>query len=163
MISTHILKRNGGAAAACLLFVVGLAVPAAAQLPVLTVQEPELGQWTFEGVDAALVAVEVGEGEALDFSWLAVPGDGGAAISGYRYGWDLVDPSDPFDPGWATDLQPDLLAAPTQVFSTGVHTLHVEVRDDADGVTRGGVEITVIPPVPVRSRSWSEVRALVGR
>ena len=143
-----------------LLFSSFVASPAIAQPPVLTVQEPELGEWVFQGIDDPHLELQVVEDDLLDFSWLAEPGQPDASILGYRYGWDLADPSDPDDPNWATELQPDLLSAPTQSFSTGVHSLHVEVQDDLGGVTRAWISMQIVPPVTVDATTWHALKAL---
>jgi len=155
--------RRTLALAAPLVLVASLAGLGHAQEPLLTVQEPELGQWQFEGTGGPPIEVTVLEDDPLDFSWLAVPGGSGALIDAYRYGWDLVDPGDPFDPNWATDWQVDLLAAPTIAFASGTHTLHVAVRDVAMNVTRGAVVLAVTPPVAQEARTWSAVRRLFRR
>jgi hypothetical protein len=129
----------------------------AAQSPVLTVTEPELGSWVFEGLDTPVVELQVLSGEALDFSWIGDASGYSGTVAGYRYGWDVMDPTDPNDPGWATGFQAGLLAAPTQSFSAGVHTLFVEVMDDADGLTRAGFLLTV-QVVPSAAQSWGAVK-----
>lgn len=155
--------RRALALAAPLALVAGLAGLGNAQEPLLTVQEPELGQWQFEGTDDPPIEVTTVENDPLDFSWLAVLGGSGTPIEAYRYGWDLADPDDPWDPNWATDWQVDLLAAPTIAFASGTHTLHVAVRDVAMNVTRGTVVLAVTPPVAQEARTWSALRRLFRR
>jgi len=137
-------------------------VPAAAMAadPVLTVTEPDIDTWVWEGVATAPIAVEVASGADLDFSWLGDASGYGGTILGYRYGWDIVDPDDPDDPGWATPgYVADLLAAPTVVFEFGVHSLHVEVADTDGGLTRAWYSLVIAPPVSAAATSWGGLKA----
>jgi hypothetical protein len=152
--------RSALAMAAPLALVVSLTGVGLAQEPILTVQESNLGQWQFEGTGGPPIEVTVEANVPLNFSWLAVPGGSGALIDAYRYGWDIVDPGDPFDPNWATDWQVDLLAAPTIAFTSGTHTLHVAVRDVEMNLTLGAVMLMVTPPVTLEARTWTAVRQL---
>jgi hypothetical protein len=134
-----------------------LTLPASAQPAeiLLTITEPILGQWLFDG--RGTQAVTVGPGHPLNFSWTADAGAG--MVTGYRYGWDVVDVADPNDPGWAADWQPDLLSAPTHSFEVGVHSLAVTVRGDLDRVTTATIVITVDPSVPARRMSWGRLKS----
>ena len=152
--------RSGSAWLAISPLLLALAGPVLAQAPVLTVAEPDLGEWVFQGLDDPSIELQVLENDPLDFSWLAEPGQPDADIVGYRYGWDVTDPDDPFDPNWATDLDPGVLSAPTRTYSSGVHWLYVEVQDDLGGVTRGGIRMQIVPPVGIDARAWSAVKAL---
>ncbi len=76
----------------------------------------------------------------MEFSWVGDASWYGGVIAGYRYGWDLVDPSDPNDPGWTTSgYELGLTAAPPQNLSLGTHTLHIMVIDEQGIVESGGV------------------------
>jgi hypothetical protein len=134
-------------------------VVAAQPDPVLDVFEPGFGAWSFEGTDDPLVVLEVPAGEILNFSWQGDASGYGGTIEGYRYGWDVMDPNDPNDPGWATGFQPDLLSAPPQSFAGGVHNFYVVVIDDAGGMTWGGFQLEVQPPISLTTRSWGSVKA----
>ena len=71
-----------------------LARPASAKSPgiLLTITEASLSQWTFEW--SGDEAVTVGPGQPLRFSWSADAETHGATITGYRFGWDVVDIDD---------------------------------------------------------------------
>lgn len=128
--------------------------------PLLSVTESSLGTWNFEGVATEYVVLDVAANDDLNFSWLGDASGYGGTILGYRYGWDIVDPDDPSDPGWMTaGYVADLLAAPTVSFGSGFHTLHVEAMDADGGLTRAWIALVVSPVVPVEARSWGHLKA----
>jgi hypothetical protein len=131
----------------------------AAASPALTVSEIALGSWQFVGIAAEPVDLAIVANIALDFSWSAQPGEREGAVTGYRYGWDVVDPNDPDDPGWALDWQPNLHQAPPRAYSSGVHSLHIAARTEEGLVTRGWFLFTVQPQVPAQSISLGAVKA----
>ena len=138
--------------------------PAAAHSPgvMLTLTEPELGEWLF--IWGGNVPVTVASGEQLDFSWTGefeVPD--GASIVGYRYGWDLLDfQYDPNDPGWAIPELQDVHNAPTRSFSAGEHNFVVYVVDDIGRSTTAVVFITVDDSVPADGTTVSRLKAAWG-
>jgi len=113
--------------------------------PELTISEPNLGEWTFSGMDSPAGFTLAEAGVTLSFSWEGFADHYGGSVAGYRYGFDLWDPTDPNDPGWATQPEPDpdLLEASPWAFSFGVHTLTVLCTDDAGFQTMGQVEIQI--------------------
>jgi hypothetical protein len=139
-----------------------LAGPAQALSPsiLLTVAEPDLGNWYFswDGIEYVVVA----PGEALDFSWSAEYDvqETVGTIVGYRYGWDVADPNDPYDPNWAYEGLAEVTSAPTQSFSSGAHSLVIRVEDDQGRVTLGRIYISIDASVPDAPTSWSRIKAL---
>lgn len=133
---------------------------AAAAPPVLTVAEPELGTWIFEGIAIEPAELTVTAGDVLEFAWSAQPAPGGAAIDAYRYGWDLVDPDDPDDAGWTTGWSSSVLQATPRSFAQGLHALTVAVRDQAGEVTRGWLLLTVEGQVSARPLSLGAAKAI---
>lgn len=118
----------------------------ALQGPVLVVEEPNLGRVI--GIPGeTTVWYEIHPGQELDFSWVGryVPPRDGPFIIAYRYGWDLADPDDPDDPGWALPpgVSPEHLFAPTQTFAEGIHRLTVQCQDDQEALTRVHVQLEV--------------------
>jgi hypothetical protein len=132
--------------------------------PVLSVTEPGLGSWDFEGLAASPVVLEVTENAELNFGWLGDASGYGGTIQGYRFGWDLTDPDDPLDPGWTTaGYELDLLAAPPRSFAGGVHTLHVACADDAGGLSRAWFRLEIVPTVPATRTGWGAVKEAFRR
>lgn len=132
-----------------------LAAGALAQ-PVLTVivtAPTPSSTWTFVGTATDPVALATESGTAAGFTWST------DVWSEFRIGWDLVDPTDPFDPGWtAPGYDPLLTSATGPAFTDGVHTLTVSARDGAGGLTRGQFIMHVVPIVPVQIDSWAGVQ-----
>lgn len=129
--------------------------------PQLTVNLAGHGSWLFTQPESDFVVVQHASGIPIEFTWEADSSAYGGAIAGYRYGWDVVDPGDPWDPGWATSgFVPDLLAADPVVFSSGVHTFHVAVIDQAGATTLGAFLLDVTSPVASRTKSWGELKSI---
>ena len=86
-----------------------------------------------------------------------------AVVEAYRYGWDLLDPDDPDDPGWVIPWLTELNAS-TQTFSQGIHGFTVQVRDDQGRLTRGSFLLDVQDQVSVeRIRLGGFKSGFVGR
>ncbi|MBK7771614.1 MAG: hypothetical protein IPI48_14145 [bacterium] len=71
-------------------------------------------------------------GQVVAFYWWADARDYNGMIASCRHGWDLLDPNDPLDPGWAVEpgLDPANLATEPISFATGEHVLTIRVIDD---------------------------------
>ena len=139
------------------------ATAAIAATPVMTVSgNPGYGTWVFDGTDPTPVEVIYQASFALGigFSWMGDTSGYGEDMEGYRAGWDLVDPSNPNDPGWlGADFGPALFTA-QRVFSSGVHTFTVVGRDTAGGTTTASFIIDVQNTVSVQGATWGQVKAL---
>lgn len=121
--------------------------------PDLMVFEETLG-----GVSPAGQTIPVASGQVLAFSWLASGAGYNGLIATYRHGWDLLDPDDALDPGWAVEpgLEPANLAAEPVGFATGRHMLTIRVEDDFGQVRIGRVAVEV---QPVAARRQARERA----
>lgn len=128
--------------------------------PQLTVTLAGHEPWVFTGPSADPVVVTVDSGTSLAFSWSAESWRGTAAEA-YRFGWDIIDPDDPYDPGWATPgFMADLTAAEPRSFFSGTHNLHVVAVDDAGRVTSARIVIGIRPPAVDESLTWGALQAL---
>ncbi|MBU2503245.1 hypothetical protein KJ682_18095 [bacterium] len=109
--------------------------------PTLTVFENNLGPINVGQT------LQVAPGQELAFSWSATAQEYNGFIVAYRHGWDLIDPSDPSDPGWAVEpgLAPENLAAAPVAFAAGTHELTIRVVDDFGQVRVGQVVVAVVP------------------
>ena len=110
-----------------------------------------------------VVAATVDAGSDVQYCWSAVAGISASPVASYRYGWDLLDPNDPNDPGWSgptTAFDGSEVCSPVQVFLTGTHTFVVEVSDEAAVVTGVVVQIQVNEVVPAAVRSWGAVKGV---
>lgn len=95
------------------------------------------------------VLVEIAAGQPLNFSWIGDASSYGGTIVSYRHGWDLTDPDDPNDPGWAVPpgLAPENLYAEEQFFQDGLHRLTLRVEDDSQQVRVVNWSLSVVPYV----------------
>ncbi|MEN8006208.1 MAG: hypothetical protein ABFS42_04295 [Candidatus Krumholzibacteriota bacterium] len=144
------------------LFLAVSAIPAWADSPILTVwANPGYGTWVFDGSDPTPVVISFPAGDPLGigFSWLGNADPYGGTIAGYRFGWDIMDPGDPNDPGWASaDFGPWEFTA-QKVFSDGLHSFTLVVKDTAGATTMASFIIDVQDPVGTISVSWGQLKA----
>ncbi len=94
--------------------------------PLLTVRENTLGTAVFVG-GSTPVEIEVGAEQPVSFRWSADGSHYGGTITGYRSGWDILNPEN--DEEWSS-WSVDNTSAPTRAFSGGTHLLSVQARDD---------------------------------
>ena len=118
--------------------------------PVLTVREVFLGTSTFVG-GSRPVPIDIAAGQPINFRWSADASKYGGEIVAYRYGWDIRDPDN--DQEWSSWALSNT-RAPTRAFSTGSHRFFVEVRDNAESITRAIYEITVHAVTRARDLLW---------
>jgi hypothetical protein len=114
--------------------------------PELRMFEPVLGNQMATGLNGT-VSFDILGGQTLSFSWIGSAEAYNGEIAAYRYGWDVADPADPNDPGWAIapGNTPQHRAAPPRVFASGTHTLTIQVWDTDDQLTRFVWVLNVIP------------------
>ncbi len=108
--------------------------------PALFIDNPVLKGMIFIGTMLNPLERDYPAGAAVSFSWGADADAYGGEIIGYRYGWDIPDIESwdaPFDPACTTSVEVS--------FYAGIHTLFVEALDQAGMVTRGRVELTIVP------------------
>jgi hypothetical protein len=120
--------------------------------PELTVKETFLGLHKFLGTSIRPQAYSLPAEFTFRFTWSADASGYGGVISGYRYGWDVADLSNPSD--WEVLLSPYATAAPPRSFSSGVHTLFVEAVDNNGYSTLAQIEISTFPLDMSRNLLW---------
>jgi len=118
--------------------------------PLLTVRETFLGRQTFIG-GRPPVRVDVAGGQPLNFRWSADADTYGGEIIAYRYGWDIKNTDN--DQEWSS-WSLSTRSAPPQSFSTGSHRFFLEVRDNAESITRATYELTVHTVTRSRDILW---------
>ncbi|MFO7654104.1 MAG: hypothetical protein R6X25_09815 [Candidatus Krumholzibacteriia bacterium] len=124
--------------------------------PKVRVFEPYLMPTPEEAIGTeATDSYDVAAGQPMNFSWNASAAEYAGEVISYRYGWDVVDPDDENDLGWAIapGLSPQHRRAPTQIFTSGTHTLTIRVVDDSSQVTLYTVVLNVVP-VPDRANQY---------
>ncbi len=118
--------------------------------PLLTVRENFLGRQTFIG-GSPLVRIDVAGGQPISFRWSADAETYGGEIIAYRFGWDIKNTDN--DQEWSS-WSLSTRSAPTQSFSTGAHRFFLEVRDNAESITRATYELTVHTVTRSRDLLW---------
>ena len=110
--------------------------------PDVTLVEPFLG-----AASGSMMLSEIASGQPLNFQWTASADLYGGTIVSYRHGWDLIDFSDPYDPGWTVPpgTGASNLFAAQRSFQEGLHTFHLRVIDDAGQMRDMSWTLRVIP------------------
>ena len=87
--------------------------------------------------------------QPLNFAWHADVSRYLGEVTAYRYGWDVVNPDNPYDDNWAIPpgVSPQHLFAPEKVFDEGAHSFTLMVTDNSDQVTVIRWDLEVIPYV----------------
>jgi hypothetical protein len=120
--------------------------------PVLRINEPFLGTFSFLGVDFRPEHVDVPPGFEMNWSWSGDASSYGGTVQSYRYGWDIADLDDQSE--WSVFPSPYITASNPKTFYSGVHTLFVESADNLGTKTLGTIEVSVIPIVMTRDLLW---------
>lgn len=119
--------------------------------PTLITREPFLGAFTALG-NARPVQVDAAAGQRIQFRWSADASLYGGEIAGYRYGWDLLDPSD--ERQWEKNWSLAAVQAPARHFPRGTHRFYVQARDNADNVTAAVYTIVIHELTKERDLLW---------
>jgi hypothetical protein len=117
--------------------------------PALFIYDPVIKGAIFIGTLMNPLERDYPSGAAISFQWNASADSYGGEIVGYRYGWDIPDLESwdaPFDPACTTSVEVS--------FYAGIHTLFVEALDQAGKMTRGRVELTIVPFPMERNLLW---------
>ncbi len=114
--------------------------------PVFTVRNEFLGTIVTSSPNTTPTILDLPAGVAMQFEFEADASSYGGIVSGFRYGWDILDLND--DEQWEIDFTPfigDVAKAPARTFFFGSHTFNVEVVDNSGFKSRVGVTINVVP------------------
>ena len=117
--------------------------------PALFIYEPILKGAIFFGTLMNPLERDYPAGAPVSLRWGASADAYGGEIIGYRYGWDIPDIE-----SWGAPFAPSCTTSIEVSFYAGVHTLFVEALDQAGKVTRGRVELTIIPFPMERDLLW---------
>ncbi len=111
--------------------------------PAVEITEPILGSTVFSDPRS-----QIASDQPLNFRWTASAASYNGNIFSYRHGWDLIDPEDPNDPGWA--VPPGVsslnLYARERSYLNGYHTFYLRVEDDSRQVRLIKWGLEVLPP-----------------
>lgn len=114
--------------------------------PLLTVQETYLGSTANSSIYERK-SYDIAQNQPLRFSWSGTADSYAGSVVAYRYGWDVADPTNPDDPGWALQPgnTPQHRQAPVRAFASGTHTLTVQCFDNSGQETRILIILNVVP------------------
>ena len=107
--------------------------------PRLTIYERSLG--TNYVSHEQFYDYDVAEGQPLNLSWTASAGEYGSEITGYRYGWDIVDLNE--DDQWTSWSLGNTSSSAS--FPSGTHSFTLEARDFSGRSTRVTYRFFVVP------------------
>jgi hypothetical protein len=144
---------------ACLLLLPSIAIAGDGPLTTLTgtgISPVETSE-TF-----TVVSTLVDAGADIQYCWSAIAGITTSPVDSYRYGWDVTDTNDPFDPGWAvptTAFDGSEICAPTMAFFEGSHRFSLIVLDEAGLATTVEVQIEINQAVPTHHRSTGSLKS----
>jgi len=113
--------------------------------PVFTVANEFLGLVRTSVCSTPVVVLDIPAGVPLTFQWRADASAYGGRVSGYRYGWDIADLSDPTQ--WEIDYTPftsSIAASPERTFFFGTHTFTVEVIDNNSICSRVEYKVNIV-------------------
>jgi hypothetical protein len=88
-------------------------------------------------------------GVPMEFEFSATAEAYGGVVSGYRYGWDILDLSD--DTAWEVDLTPFIggegskAKSPPRTFFFGSHSFFCEVVDNSGFRSRVEIKVNIVP------------------
>lgn len=108
-----------------------------------------------------VTGIEVPAGTPVVFCWEADADVLGLPVTGYRYGWDIVDPDN--DNDWPMPFTPfgqDTECSGEQTFYFGTHLFYVEAIHYDGFKARVPILITVTDPTPTESTTWGRIKAL---
>ncbi|MDP6797332.1 MAG: hypothetical protein QGG33_05855, partial [Candidatus Krumholzibacteria bacterium] len=108
--------------------------------PTLYVFEPTLGFKMSE--EWSVYDFTIAEDQPLNFQWFASAESYGSKITGYRYGWDIIDTDN--DDEWTNWSLPDDPAT-SNSFSSSTHWLYIQCKDYSGNISTILLRFLVIP------------------
>jgi hypothetical protein len=132
--------------------------------PALTVTGELIDDIVTTVTTTTVTEVGVAGNTPLVFCWEATAEDYGLPVTGYRYGWDVLDPDD--DNAWPMPFTPfgqTVECSPGQSFANGTHLFQVEVIDYDGFKSRVPIRVQITAPTPVESSTWGRIKSLYKR
>lgn len=113
--------------------------------PLFVVRNAYMGQVITSSCNSPITILDLPSGIPIEFVLSARADHYGGTVSGYRYGWDIVDLEDPEQ--WETDFTPFVNAdakTTSRRFFFGTHTLTTEVIDNSGFCSRVEVKVNIV-------------------
>jgi hypothetical protein len=123
-----------------------LAVGPRSNGPILAVFNKFIGRFLTSSSSTPPLIIDLPAGVPMEFEFEASAESYGGVVSGYRYGWDILDLNDPRQ--WEIDLTPfigDIAKSPPRTFFFGTHSFFLEVVDNSGFKSRAEVRVNIIP------------------
>lgn len=116
--------------------------------PQMAVRNRFIGQILTSSPNTSPVILDLPANVTMQFEVRADASSYGGIVSGYRYGWDILDLNDPTQ--WEIDYTPFLAQntwakSSTRKFFFGTHSFFVEVIDNNGYKSRVEVQVNVVP------------------
>jgi hypothetical protein len=114
--------------------------------PILTVINQFIGTTRTASANTPPAIIDLPAGVPMFFEFEADASSYGGLVSGYRYGWDILDLND--DEQWEIDFTPfvgDRAQSPPRTFFFGTHSFFIEVVDNSGYPSRVEVRVNIVP------------------
>ncbi len=114
--------------------------------PILTVCNQFIGCQRTASPNTPPTIIDLPAGVAMTFEFWADAESYGGLVSGYRYGWDILDLND--DEQWEIDYTPfvgERAQSPPRTFFFGTHSFFIEVIDNSGFKSRVEVRVNIVP------------------
>ncbi len=114
--------------------------------PILTVINQFIGTIRTASPNTPPAIIDLPAGVPMFFEFEADASSYGGLVSGYRYGWDILDLND--DEQWEIDFTPfvgDRAQSPPRTFFFGTHSFFIEVVDNSGFKSRVEVRVNIVP------------------
>ncbi|HEX5132666.1 MAG TPA: hypothetical protein VFX92_09280 [Candidatus Krumholzibacteria bacterium] len=113
--------------------------------PLFTLRNPYIGQIVTSSCSSPITILDLPAGIPVSFAMSASAEHYGGTVSGYRYGWDIADLTDPEQ--WETDFTPFVTSearTSSRRFFFGTHTFTSEVIDNSGFCSRIEVKVNIV-------------------
>jgi len=113
--------------------------------PTLQVTNEFVGKILASSCDFPVTIADIAANVPVTFAMSACAKHYGGTVSGYRYGWDIIDLSDPDQ--WEVDYTPfvgSIATTPPRRFNFGTHTFTCEVIDNSGFCSRIEVKLNIV-------------------
>ena len=114
--------------------------------PILEVRNEFVGTIRTSSPNTPPTILDLPAGVPMRFEFEATAESYGGLVSGYRYGWDILDLND--DEQWEIDVTPfigDVARSPSRNFFFGTHSFFIEVVDNSGFKSRVEVTVNIVP------------------
>ena len=113
--------------------------------PTLQLQSVYIGRLTASSCDFPVTIVDIAADLDMSFTLSGCAKQYGGTVAGYRYGWDILDLSDPDQ--WEVDYTPfvgSFATTPPRKYQYGTHTFTAEVIDNSGFCSRIEVKVNIV-------------------